>query len=75
MTGAFLMGSTLPTVIGMGVVSETTRVMFDKKGRRIRSKSKQKQGDTVIVGNRLYKLHTGDRGGRYYTRKGRKIYV
>ena len=35
MTGALLMGTTLPTIIGMGVVAETTRVMFDKHGRKI----------------------------------------
>ena len=75
MTGALLMSTTLPTVIGMGVVSETTKTMFDKHGKRIRSKSRQKQGNTVMVGNRVYKLHRGERGGRYYVRKGRKIYV
>ena len=70
-----IMTTTLPTIVGMGVVSETTRVMFDKHGRRIRSKTRQKHGNTVMVGNRVYKLRTGDRGGRYYVRKGRRIYV
>ena len=33
-----LMTSTLPTIVGMGVVSRTTEVMFDKHGRRIKAK-------------------------------------
>ena len=70
-----IMTTTLPTIIGAGVVAETTRIMFDKHGRRVKRKAKQKHGNTVMVGNRVYKLHTGDRGGRYYVRKGRKIYV
>ena len=73
--GATIVSTTLPTIIGMGVVSETTKTMFGKRGSRSRSRARQKHGDTIMVGNRVYKLHTGDRGGKYYVRKGRKIYV
>jgi hypothetical protein len=66
---------TLPTLVGMHVVSHTTDTMFGRRGSHSQSRNKQKHGDTIIVGNRVYKLHTGDRGGRYYVRKGRKIYV
>ena len=74
-TGADIISTTLPAVISMGVVSKTTDTMFGKRGRRSQSKSWQKHGSTVMVGNRVYKLHRGERGGRYYVRKGRKIYV
>ena len=70
-----IMTQTLPTIVGMGVVSKSTETMFGKGRRRSKSKLRQKHGNTVMVGNRVYKLHSGDRGGRYYVRKGRKIYV
>ena len=73
--GATIVSTTLPTIIGMHVVSETTKTMFGKRGRRSQSKVRQKHGNTVMVGNRAYKLHRGERGGRYYIRKGRKVYV
>ncbi len=60
-----IMTTTLPTIVGMGVVSETTRVMFDKRGRRIKGRSK----------GRAVKVYRGSRGGRYVIRKGRKIYI
>lgn len=63
-----IMTSTLPTVIGMGVVSETTRVMFDKKGRRVIKTVRKRT-------TRNFKVHVGKRGGRYVVRKGRKIYI
>lgn len=66
-TGATIMSTTLPTVVGMGVVSKTTETMFGKRGRRIKGKSKPK-GRTV-------KVHKGPRGGRYILKNGRKIYV
>ena len=75
MTGALLMSTTLPTIVGMHVVSRTTDTLFGKRGSRSRSRARQKRSDTIMVGNRVYKLHYGDRGGRYYVRKGRKIYV
>ena len=68
MTGALLMGTTLPTVIGMGVVAETTRVMFDKHGRKI-TKTVRKRT------TKNFKVHQGPRGGKYVLRKGRKIYI
>ena len=65
MTGALLMSTTLPTVIGMGVVAETTRIMFDKKtGKR----------KTVKVRQR-FKVYKGKRGGKYIVKKGRRIYI
>ena len=63
-----IMTQTLPTVISMGVVSETTRVMFDKKGKRVVKKVRERK-----VKN--YKVHKGARGGSYIIRKGRKIYI
>ncbi len=70
-----LMTQTLPAIVGVHVVSRSTETLFSKRGSRIRSKARQKHGNTVMVGNRVYKLHRGERGGRYYVRKGRKIYV
>jgi len=61
MTGASLLSTTLPTVVGMGVVAQTTQTMFGKKGR----KGKQKK----------FKIYQGKRGGRYIIKKGRKIYI
>ena len=68
MTGASLMGTTLPTIIGMGVVSKTTETMFGKGKRRATSRRPKSQ-----VGGG--KVHTGKRGGRYIMKKGRRIYV
>jgi len=65
MTGALLMSTTLPTIISMGVVAETTRIMFDKKtGKR----------KTVTVRKR-FKVHQGKRGGKYIMKKGRRVYI
>jgi len=75
MTGAALISTTVPTLVGMHVVSKSTETLFGRRGRRSQSKARQKHGATVMVGNRVYKLHSGERGGRYYVRKGRKIYV
>jgi len=58
-----LMTSTLPTIIGMGVVAQTTQAMFGKG----RSKGKQKK--------RKFKIYQGKRGGQYVIRKGRKVYI
>lgn len=65
-----LMSQTLPTIVGMGVVSRTTEVMFNKHGRRIKGiKSKTKsKGRTV-------KIYRGSRGGTYVIRHGKKIYI
>lgn len=75
MVATVLMTQTLPTLVGMHIASETTKTMFGRRGSRSRSRARQKHGDTIAVGNRVYKLHYGDRGGRYYVRKGRRIYV
>jgi len=65
MTGAnVIVSQTLPTVVGMGVVSKTTETMFGKKGR----KGKARKGKTI-------KVYRGRRGGTYVIRKGRKIYL
>ena len=69
MPATAIMTTTLPTVAGFGVLAETTRVMFDKRGKRIKGKSKSKsKGKTV-------KIYRGSRGGEYILRKGRKIYL
>jgi len=62
-----IMTQTLPTIIGAGVVSRTTETLFDKHGRRIKSKGKS--------GGRAVKVHKGPRGGKYVIRKGRKVYI
>jgi len=49
MTGALLMSTTLPTIIGMGVISRTTEVMFDEQGRRV-SPSRVAKSKTITVG-------------------------
>jgi hypothetical protein len=68
-----IMTETLPTIIGIGVVSRTTETMFDRRGRRIRvrgkSRPKSKQSRSVL------KIHRGSRGGKYLIRHGRKIYI
>ena len=61
MSGEALLATTLPTVIGMGVVSQTTTTMFGK-GRRGRT-TKQKK----------FKIYQGKRGGRYIIRKGKVL--
>ncbi len=61
-----IMGQTLPTVISMGVVSQTTQTMFGK-GKREKGKSR------VIKGRR--KIHVGSKGGWYVIKNGRKIYI
>ena len=58
-----LMTSTLPTIIGMGVVAQTTQTMFGK-GRGGRKVKKRK-----------FKIYQGKRGGQYIIRKGRKVYI
>ena len=69
MTGAFLLSTTLPTVIGMGVVAETTRVMFDKRTGKKRVVTVRKRT------TRNFKVHRGKRGGKYIMKKGRRIYI
>ena len=67
MAGAeVIMTSTLPTVVGMGVVSRSTETMFGR-GRRRASKSRPRKDK--------FKIYRGKRGGQYILRKGRKIYI
>ncbi len=75
MTATVLVSQTLPTLVGMHVVSKSTETLFGRRGSHSQCRARQKHSDTIIVGNRVYKLHYGERGGRYYVRKGRKIYV
>lgn len=60
--GTTILSTTLPTIIGMGVVSKTTDTMFAKKG------IKHGKGKT-------FKIYQGKRGGKYVVRRGRKIYL
>ena len=65
MTGALLMSTTLPTLVGAYVVAETTKTLFDKRtGKR----------KTVKVQKR-FKVYRGERGGRYIMKKGRRVYI
>jgi len=70
-TGATIMSTTLPTVIGMGVVSKTTDTMFGKRGRR-RTTTRTTRARSQVGSRRV---HIGRRGGRYIVKKGRRIYI
>ena len=59
------MSTTLPTVIGMGVVAETTRIIFDKKTGKKR----------VVKVRKRFKVHQGKRGGKYIMKNGRRVYI
>ena len=59
--------STLPTIVGMGVVSRTTEVALTPRGRRAAAKRRAK--------GRLPKIYRGPRGGRYIIKRGRKVYI
>ena len=65
-----LMTTTLPTIVGMGVVSRTTDTMFGqgkrKGGRRSPKATNKRKGP---------KIHTGPRGGRYIMKRGRRVYI
>lgn len=63
------MSTTLPTVVGMGVVSHTTDTMFG--GRRRKGGSAGRRGSK----SRTPKVHTGPRGGRYIMKRGRRVYI
>jgi len=66
-----LMTTTLPTIVGMGVVSKTTETMFGKGGRR-RATTRTTRTKSQL-GSR--KVHIGKRGGKYIMKKGRRIYI
>ena len=59
--------STLPTIVGMGVVSKTAEVALTPRGRRAAAKRRAK--------GRLPKMYRGPRGGRYIIKRGRRIYI
>ena len=59
--------STLPTIVGMGVVSKTAEVALTPRGRRAAAKRRAK--------GRLPKIYRGPRGGRYIIKRGRRIYI
>ena len=67
-----IMTTTLPTVIGMGVVSKSTDTMFGK-GKRGATSRRATRRTKSTVGVR--KVHTGKRGGKYVMKKGRRIYI
>jgi len=61
-----IMTHTLPTIIGMGVVSRAVDTTFGPRGK---GKAKAK------ARSRKPKVYKGPRGGKYIMRKGRKVYV
>jgi len=66
-----LMTNTLPTIIGMGVVSQTTQTMFGKNGRQRATTRTAKSGK----GKSTFKIYQGKRGGKYIMKKGRRVYI
>jgi len=64
-----LMGTTLPSIVGMGVVSKSTETLFGKGRRRATTTRRAKSQ----AGSR--KVHTGKRGGKCIMKKGRRIYI
>lgn len=72
MTTNALMTQTLPTLVGMHVVSSSTKTLFG----RGRGKTATRAGRKTAV--RTFKgrvVHKGSRGGTYIVKKGRKIYL
>jgi len=69
--GTTLMTTTLPTIVGAGVVSKTTETMFGKGKRRAGSRRPVRAKSQL--GGR--KVHTGKRGGKYLMKKGRRVYI
>ena len=59
--------STLPAVIGMGVVSKTAEMALTPRGRRATAKHRSK--------GKRPKIHRGPRGGRYIIKRGRRVYI
>jgi len=68
MPATTIMTQTLPTVLGMGVVSKSTETMFGKNGRRRGTKSQYRS-----VGRR--RVYTGKRGGKYVMKNRRRVYI
>ena len=63
MTGALLMGTTLPTIVGMGVVSKTTETMF-AKDKRARARGTRPSA-TVTVGVATRKVNADKFATKY----------
>lgn len=66
MPATAIMTTTLPTVVGMGIVSRTTDTMFGRGRRRADERRPRKT---------KFKIYQGKRGGQYILRRGRKIYI
>ena len=62
-----LMTETLPTLVGMGVVSRTAEIALTPRGGRAVAKHRK--------ASKRPKVHKGSRGGRYIIRKGRRVYI
>lgn len=67
-----LMTQTLPTIVGMGVVSRAVETMHGKRSSGATRKSSKPKSRKPKKGPKVY---TGPRGGKYIMRKGRRIYV
>jgi hypothetical protein len=73
MTATVLMSETLPTLVGMHVVSKSTDTMFGKGKRGTSRRTARTARTKTTVGVR--KVHTGKRDGKYVMKKGRRIYI
>ena len=73
MTGAALISTTVPTLVGMHVVSKSTETLFGKNGRRKSTRTSRNTRAKSQVGST--KIHIGKRGGKYIMKKGRRIYI
>ena len=70
MTGALLMSTTLPTIVGMGVVSKTTETMF-AKDKRARAQGRRPSA-TVTVGVATRKIDADKFATKYRRALARK---
>jgi hypothetical protein len=73
-TSGVLMTQTLPTLVGMHVVSKSTDTLFGKGKRRTGSRrpARSTRAKSQLG---IKKVHTGKRGGKYVMKKGRRIYI
>ena len=72
----YLMSNTLPTVIGMGIVSQTTQTMFGRGKSRTTTRKRKTTTKRVAItkiGGRA--VHKGKRGGTYIVKNGRRVYL
>ena len=61
-----LLTTTLPTIVGMAVITKATTTMFGEKRRRA---AKRRPRQTK------FKIYQGPKGGQYILRKGKKVYI